>query len=225
MAITFKRYHVAFSNEIYQATANYVIWKMLQTEAAKDEKLLKALNLSPLSWIFIRHSMIFSLIMALGRIFDTDSNSFSIFALIKSCIENIDLFSKVKLKERKMQISGAEEWIDEYMKTVHEPCEKDFQILRPEINRYKEIYQTYLRPVRHKILAHRDKEQYENSHELWNAINKANIEGMLNFLEDINLTIRDSFNDGKKLELKGRKIDEQWFAKDILFLLDRVKNA
>ena len=90
---------IDFENEIYQATACYVIWKNLQNEPAKDEGLLKALNHTPLSWTIIRHSMMLSLIMALGRIFDINGKTVSIDDVIKSCISDIELFSKESLKK------------------------------------------------------------------------------------------------------------------------------
>ena len=92
-------YHDHFSNEVYQATACYVIWKNLQNQPAEDDALLMSLNQNALSWVFIRHSMMMSLIMALGRIFDTDGDSVSVDDLIKSCIVDIHQFSKSKLRE------------------------------------------------------------------------------------------------------------------------------
>lgn len=218
-------YHKCFSNEVYQATACYVIWKNLQNEPAEDEELLRALNVTPLSWIFIRHSMMLSLIMALGRIFDTDGDSVSIDDLIKSCISEVDLFSKTNLRQRKLQSHNAHEWIDSYIEEVYEPTEQDFQKLKPEIKKFRVVYETYYKPIRHKLFAHTDKEFYAKSDELWEVTKSANMEDLLNFLEDFNLTIREAYLNGLKPDLKGRKFDEEWFSKDIRSLLDRVKNA
>ena len=219
------KYHEHFSNEIYQATACYVIWKNLQNKPAEDEQLLSALNVNPLSWVFIRHSMMVSLIMALGRIFDTDGDSVSIDDLIKSCISDIHIFSKSSLKQRKLQNHNASEWIDSYMEGAYEPTKNDFQRLKPQIKNYREVYENYYKPLRHKIFAHSDKQYHSQTDELWEATKHANMEEMLNFLEDLNLAIREAYLNGRKPELKGRKFDEEWFAKDIQSLLERVKNA
>jgi len=193
----YKEYHELFSNEVYQATACYIFWNKLQNKPAKDKKLLAALNTSPLSWITIRHSMMLSLIMALGRIFDTDGDAVSIDDLIKSCIDEVELFSKPSLRKRKLMQSGfKKEWIDEYIEKAYEPCEMDFQILKPEINKYKKIYQEYYRPIRHKIFAHNDKVHFGNTDELWKSTKNANMLDMLNFLEDLKIALQEAYNNG-----------------------------
>lgn len=221
----YREYHELFSNEVYQATAAYVFWNKMQNEPAKDEELLKAFNESPLSWIVIRHSMMLSLIMALGRIFDIDGGAVSIDDLIKSCIDDVDLFSKDRLRERKVVFSGEKPWIDKYIENAYEPKENDFQMLRPEINKYKKMYQEYYQPLRHKIFAHSDKQYFSNTDELWEATKGGNMEDMLNFLEDFKITLQMAYDNGTRPELQGRKIDKEWFSKDILTLFERVKNA
>lgn len=218
-------YHDHFSNEVYQATACYVIWKNLQNQPAEDDDLLMSLNENALSWVFIRHSMMLSLIMALGRIFDTDGDSVSVDDLIKSCIADIDQFSKSKLRERKLQSHNAHEWIDSYMESVYEPIESDFLRLKPEVKKYREIFNSYYKPLRHKIFAHSDKASLSQRDDLWRATKGANMEDMLNFLEDVKMTLQETYLNGRKPELTGRKIDEEWFANDIQSLLKRVKNA
>ncbi len=218
-------YHHHFSNEVYQATACYVIWKNLQNQPANDSALLSSLNENALSWVFIRHSMMVSLIMTLGRIFDTDGESVSIDDLIKSCISDIHLFSKSSLRERKMRESNASNWIDSYMESVYEPSENDFQRLKPEIKKCRDIFNSYYKPLRHKIFAHSDKLFFQQTDELWSATKNANIEELLNFLEDIKITLQEAYLNGRKPELINRKIDEEWFANDIQSLLERVKNA
>jgi hypothetical protein len=218
-------YHEHFSNEVYQATACYVIWKNLQNEPAKDKDLLRAFNTTPLSWVCIRHSMMVSLIMSLGRIFDTDGDAVSIDDLIKSCITDIQVFSKNSLQQRKLQNHGAEEWIASYMENAYEPTSSDFNRLKPDIKKFREIYEKFYRPIRHKIFAHSDKQYQSKTDDLWQATAAANIEDVLNFLEDFNLTIKATYLNGRKPELKGRKIDEEQFSKDIKLLLSKVKQA
>jgi hypothetical protein len=222
----FEEYHEIFSNEVYQATACYVFWNRLQNEPAEDKELLKAFNASPLSWITIRHSMMHSLIMTLGRIFDIDSESVSVDNLISSCISEVEIFSKESLKERKLKQAGFDnDWIDDYIEKAYEPTRKDFHMLKPEITKYKKIYQEYYRPLRNKVFAHIDKEYTGDTSELWEATKNANMVDMLNFLEDLKVTLQMAYDNGRKPELGGHEINEEWFSKDILSLFSRVKNA
>lgn len=221
----YKEYHEHFSNEVYQASACYTIWKYLQNEPANDEKLNEALNETPLAWIVFRHSAMVTLIMTLGRIFDTDGEAVSIDDLIKSRINDIHLFSKQNLRVRKMQSSGAEEWIEDYIKNAYEPNAEDFLRFKPDIKKFRKIYQEYYRPLRHKLFAHRAKEYHSKTEELWSATKNANMEDMLNFFEDLNVSIREAYDNGRKPELKGRKIDEDWFSNDIQSLLKNVRNV
>lgn len=222
----FEEYHEIFSNEVYQATACYVFWNRLQNEPAKDKELLKAFNISPLSWITIRHSMMHSLMMTLGRIFDIDGDSVSVDDLINSCINEVDKFSKESLKERKLKTAGLKnDWVEEYIHNAYQPTAKDFQMLKPEITKFKRIYQEYYRPIRNKVFAHIDKEYAGNTSELWEATKNANMVEMLNFLEDLKITLQMAYDNGRKPELGGHEFDEKWFSKDILSLFARVKNA
>lgn len=219
----FLDYHDHFSNEVYQATACYVIWKNLQNQPVDDEELLNSLNDTPLCWIVFRHSVMQSLILALGRIFDTDGETISVDDLIKSCINEIDLFSKKSLRKRKQVSHNSHKWIDDYIDKAYEPSEKDFLRLKPEIKKYRIIYNNYYKPIRHNIFAHTNKEYHTKTEELWNATQNANMEEMLNFLDDLNITIREAYLNGRKPELSGRKYDEAWFERDILKLLNNVK--
>ncbi|MDO8908423.1 MAG: hypothetical protein Q7W55_07980 [Pseudohongiella sp.] len=214
-----------FSNEVYQATACYVIWKYLQNEPAADDQLLKALNRTPLSWIVFRHTSMLGLIMALGRIFDTDGEAASVFALINSCTDDIGQFSRESLRARKLRQPGANEWIDQYMANVYEPAAADFHKLKPGIRKNREIYDQFYKPLRHNLFAHRSQSHLNKENDLWKATSGANIEEVLDFLNDFDATLRETYNNGRAPVLQGRKINEEWFAKDIQALLQSVKNA
>jgi hypothetical protein len=219
----FLKYHEHFANEVYQATACYVIWKNLQNQPSNDDELLKVLNNNALTWIFIRNSMMQSLIMTLGRIFDTDNDALSIDDLLKSCISEIDIFSTLSLRERKLKSPNAHQWIDSYMESTYQPSEIDFQKLKSKVKTYKIIFNKYYKPLRHQIFAHSDKLAISNTNPLWEATKEANIEDLLNFLEDLKITLQETYHNGRKPLLKDRKIDEDFFTKDIQSLLKTLK--
>lgn len=218
-------YYEHFSNEVYQATACYVIWKNLQNRPAEDPEILKCMNRNPLSWIFIRHSMMVSLIMTLGRIFDTDGDAISVDDLINSCISDIHLFSKSCLRERKLKEHNAIDWIDDYMESIYEPTAIDFQKLKPCIRNHRDVFNKFYKPIRHKIFAHTDRKIVQQVDDLWRETKSANMEDMLSFLEDLKSTVQQAYLNGRRPVLSGKKFDEKWFESDIQGLLDRVKSS
>lgn len=170
--------------------------------------------------------MMVGLTLTLGRIFDTDGDSASINNLIKNCINDVEVFSKENLRIRKLKQSGfSVEWIDSYIDKPYEPRAKDFHMLKSKIAKYRRIYEDYHHPIRNKIFAHVDKEYVGRKSELWEAAKSANMVEMLNFLEDLKVTLQMTYDNGRQPELGGHEFDEEWFSKDILALFERVKNA
>ena len=80
-----------------------------------------------------------SFFMVLGRIFDQDSKH-NIDKLVKTAQENREIFSKGALAKRKTeQSNNADEWIDDYLKSVYEPTAKDFRELRKKVKEFREV--------------------------------------------------------------------------------------
>ena len=208
--------HENFTNEVHQAVGSYVLWKELQNQPSDDAELLNKFNETPLSWIFFRHSLMVSLIMALGRIFDTDGDSLSVHHFIRSCIDDISVFSKESVISRNP---------NKKLEQVYEIVESDFRKLKSEISKYRELFQKYYQPLRHKIFAHSSKEMYQLRDELWHETKNANIEEILNFLTDLDISIRQAYLNGHEVKLMGRKMDEQYYSKDIQTLFEKLKNS
>ncbi len=223
----FEEYQKQFSNEVYTAVGSYLFWRKLESGPATDAPLLSALNESPTSWIFMRHSLMINLIMTFGRIFDIDGDAASIDDLLKICIEEIDVFSKENLRSRKIKLfSGTEpEWLDQYIQESYEPIQADFHKLKPHVKAFRQVFDKIYKPIRHKIFAHSDKKYLGKTDELWEATSRSDIEEILDFLTDINSTIRDTYVDGSKPILAGRKIDKEFFESDMDKLFDRIKNT
>ncbi len=74
----YERYYREFCNEVHRIFSCYLFWRIINNRAAEDKRLLSALNKTPLSWIVIRHSLNVTLFITLGRVFDVDSDAFSV---------------------------------------------------------------------------------------------------------------------------------------------------
>jgi len=175
----------------------------------------------------IRHSLQVTLFITLGRIFDTDDDAFSVDDLLKSCINEIDLFSLKNLRERKMEGQNGNEpkWLNEYIAISYEPNEEDFYELRSEVAKHRRVFESVYRPIRHKVMAHNDKEYMENADELWAETNISEIENIIWFLSDLKTTLFDAFQNGRKPQLNGREPDIKFYEDDFAKLLNNVKIA
>jgi len=200
---------------------------MLNNRVAEDKKLLSALNQTPMSWIVTRYSLNVTLFIILGRVFDVDDNAFSVDDLLKCCISEIDSFSLSSLKERKMKDQNGIEpdWLPEYIQNAYESEAEDFQRLRSEVAKHRRVFEAVYRPIRHKLIAHNDKEYMDKSDELWAETNIGELEEIIWFLHDLKETLFDSYENGRKPVLTGREPNLEFYESDFGRLLDSVKGT
>jgi len=123
-----------FRDEVTTACWAFFVWKTINNTASGDAKVHKALNENAVSWNIITHSLQNTFFVTLGRIFDVDGNAFSIHSFLRACIEHIDQFSIVALRERKLRDAKGKipEWLEDYLSDAYVPREIDFQRLRGE---------------------------------------------------------------------------------------------
>ncbi|MFA6190782.1 MAG: hypothetical protein WC665_00385 [Sulfurimonas sp.] len=223
----YNRYYQEFCNEVHKILSCYLFWKILNNRTAKDEKLLSALNETPLSWIVMKHSINVTLFITLGRVFDKDNDSFSVDDLLKCCIKEIDSFSKESLRNRKMEgENGVEpEWLIDYIEKSYTPSVEDFQKLKSEVAKYRKIFEKVYLPIRHKLIAHNDKKYMDKADELWAETNIDELEKIIWFLNDLKETLFDSYHNGKKPLLIKRDPSLDFYERDFGKLLDSIKNT
>lgn len=221
----FDRYYQEFCNELHKILSSYLFWRMLNNKISEDKELLFALNRTPLSWTVIRHSLNVTLFITLGRVFDVDHEAFSVDDLLKCCIDEVDIFTKEALRNRKMDGgNGIEpEWLEDYIEKAYEPSKSDFQRLRGEIAKRRRIFESVYRPIRHKLIAHNDKEYIDKADKLWVETNIDELEGIIWFLYDLKETLFDTYQNGRKPELKGCLPNFEFYENDFGRLLNSVK--
>lgn len=223
----YERYYQEYCNEVHKILSSYLFWRMIQNRTASEDELLAALNKTPLSWIFTRHSLQVTLFITLGRVFDVDDDAFSVDDLLKCCIKEVDIFSLENLRTRKMagQNGNVPEWLPEYIEKAYESTEEDFNRLRGEVAKHRRVFETVYRPIRHKLIAHNDKEYMDKADELWADTNIQELEVIIWFLCDLKETLFDAFYNGEKPVLKGREPNTDFYERDFGELLDNVKNS
>jgi hypothetical protein len=148
--------------------AQYLYAEMaVQHAASKSDRLLIRLNDTPRFWQVHMAATQTAAYVTLGRIFDTKSNC-NVDALLNSFESDLQLFSRQALEARKSEGSlKRPEWLDDYLNRSHYPDSRDVGRLRGHVVRYREFYDRAVKPVRHKYLAHREKQEPAEVQELY----------------------------------------------------------
>lgn len=222
-----EKLHSTFRNEITTACQAFYAWKDIHNIASKDKNIHRGLNENALTWNLITHSLQNTFFITLGRIFDIDGEAFSIHILLRSCMENLDQFSKDALRERKTRDSktGEQPWLNEYIESSYQPYKKDFQKLRGEISKKQRQYEAIYRPIRNKVIAHKEFESMECVDKLFGKTNIGDIQELLKFLHQIECIIFDLLYNGKLSKIGDHKFNEVEILveDDISKLLSKLK--
>ena len=221
----YETYFKEYEDELNTAIGSFLFWDILNSRKIISQKMLNEMNETPIAWNFIRYSLFVNYIIALGRIFDTDGDSFSIDNLLKACIDEIEIFSKKELRKRKEGSALDSKGVDEYISKAFEPTERDFHVLRGEVSKRRKIFQDVYRPIRHKIIAHKDLGHLGNSDALFENTNINEINDILEFLYSLQMALFGLYHNGRQLVLGTHKINREYYTNDFKNLLFKAVNV
>jgi DNA-binding ferritin-like protein len=215
-----------FQKELRLACWSFYTWKNINNIAVKDKKVYHALNRNVLSWNIILYSLQNTFFIVIGRLFDIDGKTFSIHKLLKTCIENINQFSKDALRERKIKSSGTNElsWLDEYIEKSYQPNQEDFLKLKGEVSKRQKRYELIYKPIRHKVFAHKEFKEIKYIDRLFKKAKIGEIQDLLCFLYQIERIIFQLLYNGDLMNIGDFTFNEEELVmKDITGLLDKIK--
>lgn len=174
----------------------------VQHAASKSEKLLSRLNDTPMFWQVHMAATQTAAYVTLGRIIDTKSK-YNIDALLNSFEQDLQLFSREALEKRKSEGSLARpDWLDEYLDRAHYPNSGDIARLRAHVMRHREFYDRAVKPVRHKYLAHREKDEQAEVQELYGRGKVKETWKTVTFLLALHEALSQQYMNGRKPLLK-----------------------
>lgn len=138
--------------------AGYIYAEMtIHHAASKSKKLLHRLNESPTFWKTCLAALQSSAYIALGRVFDTKNSRYCLSELLFTLEENLNLFSKASLSERKKKDGFVDkERLAEYVHGAHRFSRSDLRTIQRSVERHRAIYEKAIKLVRHQHLAHRN---------------------------------------------------------------------
>jgi hypothetical protein len=193
----FKRELEIFRGEVSEAAQSYGSLAV-GTLAKHDPRVVKRLNIAPLFWNTVLFSLQKSAILALGRVFQTDT-AHNAATLMREA-EQIDIFSKNALRRRKHQQSAnAAEWIDEFLERAYVPSHDDIRRLRKEVGKWRGVYDTKYKPLRDKSLAHREfTNDADELHALIAKTKLGELKRMCLYLISLHDALRELYENGRE---------------------------
>ena len=199
------------TRQLQIAGSAYFTWKNINSRAAADTQVHRALNEHAGFWNIALHSLQSTFFLAVGRLFDSDKSAFSVDWLLKLCTDNISEFSKLALERRKWSNGPRPNWLDDYIANAYEPVPGDFQRLRGKLKGARNKYESGGREIRNKVFAHAE---HLSSREIKNMFSQVKINQLESILDDVygvEEAIRSAFSNGEKPEFKPTKYKASQF--------------
>lgn len=186
----------------------------LHSIISEKKKTLRIINRTPLFWNTTLAALQTSFFIVLGRIFDQKSKH-NIYRLLKVAQDNINIFSKAALANRKRRDSdNADEWLDDYLKTVHEPTIKDFRDFRKKVKEYRKIYESNYQDIRNKLFAHKAVSDPEEVQALFSKANIKELQKVFVFVNAFYRVLWELFNNGRKPVLRKMRYSVESMKRD-----------
>lgn len=91
-----------FQGEVEITVGAFYTWRAIDDYIREHPTLLATVNRTPLAWNTFQASNRTAFMVALGRLFDTDGDAFSVTAFLNTCLDNLQEFSLEALRQRKL---------------------------------------------------------------------------------------------------------------------------
>jgi len=170
------------------------------------KKALNAVSKTPLFWNTTMGALQTAFFIVLGRIFDQDSTH-NIDRLVKLAQDNMDVFSKEALANRKRQ--GGVNADESY-----EPTTKDFRALRKKVRKHRRVYEANYRDIRHRIYAHKEVSDAEKVQELFSKTNIRELQSMVVFINALYEALWQLLYNGRKPVLRPMRYSVNRMVRD-----------
>ena len=212
-----------FNRDIEIAIRVFFLCKGIYDITSNDKEAHCTLEKNTLSWNIILHSLQCTFSASLGRLFEGDE-TISADKFLRTCIDNVDEFSKNSLRNRKIiQHGGKQEWLDLYMNNIYEPKIKDFDKLIEKLAKRKALYIKTYRPIRHNIITHLNIATIDNFGSLFGEGKIDEIHDFLLVMYQIDRVIFHLLFNGKLYPIENFILDKKSpVFKDIESLLKKI---
>jgi hypothetical protein len=198
----FERELEIFRTETEQATQFYFALLAINDVAYHDKMVHALLKRTALFWNTCAGALQTSAFIALGRVFDQTS-AHNVDRVLRIAQDNPQVFSKAALARRLERIEPrGSQWVDEFVQQVYEPTPNDFRRLRAYVRKWRRIYETHYRDVRHKFFAHKETADEAEVAELFRKGSNRELQRMFRFLGQLHRALWQLLFNGRKPVLR-----------------------
>ena len=199
---SFERELEVFRTEAESATQFFFGYLAVHAVAYQHKAVREVLNRAPLFWNTCVGALQTSAFIALGRVFDQHS-AHNLDRVLRIAQSDPEIFSKAALARRK-QATNLErpEWLDEYLQKVYEPTQQDFRRLRAHVRKWRRIYETNYRDVRHQFFAHNEAAEEAAVTALFSKGSNRELQRLFAFLGSLYQALWELFFNGRKPVLR-----------------------
>lgn len=185
---------------MYKAIQSFFTLNELDSYAAENAAVIKALNKEPTFWNLHRYAQQTTFFVVLARIFDGEKDALSIRDLLAATEQHPEFFSKKALASRKQGKGEKPEWLDNYMIRVTEPTSLDLSTFKKQLAPFNRAIGSVYRVIRTKNIAHNVQ---------WTEIERTSLFAKTNNkeMEDILYTLHDVMENLWQLIYNGRLPD------------------
>ena len=199
----FERELDTFRKEGDSAVQFFYSWLSIHAAAGQTPNALAALNKTPLFWNTTLGALQTATFVTLGRIFDPSTNNHSVTKLLSLAMNDLSIFSKEALAERKRKEStNADEWLPEYLRDVFVPNVRDIRRLKQHVAKRRKIYERVYQPIRHQHYAHRSASSTADIDSLFGKTNIRELQQLLTFFRRLHEALWQLYINGKKPTLR-----------------------
>jgi hypothetical protein len=218
----FERELEIFRTEADAGAQSFSAYLALHNVAASSKPVYSLLNTAPLFWNTNLGALQICAFIALGRVFDQDSPH-NLDILLGIAQKYPQIFSKEALGRRKQGANpDPPVWLDDYLRSVYEPTPEDFRNLRKSVKKWRTIYVSNYRDIRHKLFAHKEVSDHAETDALFAKTTIGELQSLFAFLRSLYQALWKLFFNGLKPDLSapaGRTVQDRITQEAERFLL------
>lgn len=194
----YQNHYKTFSENITFAARILHYYLRIGFHAQENSEELKALNKSARFWLDWNFMALQTVVIFLGKIFDGQSRTHNLTALLESLPNSLNHFSKEQLRKRKLEAGFSDEiLLNSYISEAHELNIDDVAAINEQANNAKSIWKK-IEPLRNRFYAHHQMLTDKERDKLFSKVTYDELEHIVQILLNISFALEQAEINGSK---------------------------